>query len=408
VLTVVVSSAACSDDGGTVSETGEPCEEAPPPQSLPELEGGFALTDDVDADGHVDIVMLSAGEGELPTPIVHWGSTDGDFTESQELPFTSLGDLRAGSVSLADLDGDGDLDVLRVSWDAELAPAEAQASIEVAMQTAPRSFEPPVSTDPAGLGRVQIVAADLDGDGNDELAGIINLPETSLLSIPSDGPVLEALVPGVTTAWLYGRQLTVADLDGDAREEIVAFGRPPDGDTSTPTVLIASADADLALVEVGEYTAGTDPGSLNGNLALGDFDGDEYLDICVVNLRNLSVFRGLEGVAFAEGQLLDFPEFAAASGCESCNSIYETRAGDFDGDGVDELAVSSSMDEAWLVDEVLGQTPTLVPLEQWGRNVADFDADGCDDILAVDSFTDGPLGTSFEWTLVRCPLRSCG
>ena len=148
-----------------------------------ELPGGSAQTKsvvaaDVDGDGDLDVllgnsgspsrVLLNKGDGSFPTSIeLPVSVRDFDVLDRKSIASTY-------SIAAADVDGDGDLDVLLGNW---VSPSQ------VLLNAGDGSF--PTSTElPGGSAPTKsIAAADVDGDGDlDVLLGNYGSPSRVLLN----------------------------------------------------------------------------------------------------------------------------------------------------------------------------------------------------------------------------------
>jgi hypothetical protein len=108
---------------------------------------------DLDGDGHADLVVQSASNGSAG---VMFGNGDGSFRTPVSI--TGAGDPVVGPMSLAvaDLDRDGDLDVI--------VPDVRARSVKVVTNNGNGTFQP--ARDIAVSGRPTFVlAADANGDG---------------------------------------------------------------------------------------------------------------------------------------------------------------------------------------------------------------------------------------------------
>ena len=116
-------------------------------------------------------------------------------------------------LTVADLDGDGQLDVA-------VPQDDPSGAIALLLNTGGGAFAAPsmVTTGPYSYG---VAVADLDGDGRSDLAGAVNDSVDVLLAAPSGGFTAAAGLP----AGLVPFSLIVGDLDGDGRLDLVVGHR---------------------------------------------------------------------------------------------------------------------------------------------------------------------------------------
>jgi len=259
---------------------------------------------DVDGDGDLDIVqgtneqvsgksvthMLDAKTGQ---PLAGWPHLTGGLVNGALL-LPLIGEGHPASPALADIDHDGQLEILDPimlgqtdiigvdgSSKLDLSYVETDYGIDQNTGNAPSLVQ--LSTDPA--------FGDLDGDGVPDpvIGGSSSLYLASLAaSFWMDGQHPVAAWSGATGAYLQGwpRQIedmqlltapTIADISGDGRPEVV-YG--------SGGYLVHAWDAD------GNEPVGWPKNTgqwLMGAAALGDIDGDGYLD-AVVTTREGQIF----------------------------------------------------------------------------------------------------------------------
>ncbi|HKE00618.1 MAG TPA: VCBS repeat-containing protein [Planctomycetota bacterium] len=321
-------------------------------------------TGDFDGDGHLDVA--AAGLEELRILL---GSGDGTFTPSRAL---DIGDeIYAISLVAGDLDGDGRVDLVTV------AHTELEDSVIVAMLgDGAGSFVPL----PAVAIDVELYAsqlADLDGDGDLDLAvlqrGLALGGTGSLIPVFNDGTGVFTFGAHVPLG-PYPAGLDLGDLNGDgALDAVVAdlFGTGVDvllGDgaggfgpavgypatNGSTSVRLADLDRDGALdAIVGSQASGTHPvavllgdgaggfgaptlfsmGAKQAHIEVDDLNGDGKLDVVTVPYA-----QGPIQVAFGNGAggLLSAKEVVL----ESASQFILLR--DADEDGALDLLVASA------------------------------------------------------------------
>ncbi|MEM7310444.1 MAG: VCBS repeat-containing protein [Planctomycetota bacterium] len=313
---------------------------------------------DLDGDGDADVVGLDVWTQELPW----FENLDGlgSFGAKQTIDVTSE---TAGTVHTADLDGDGDVDLLAalggtVGWYENVGGASFAA----------------LSPIQSGLARVVCVAAaDLDGDGDlDALAGGGENGDVGRLGwyanldgAASFGPELLVAIPPDPVF-----EIAAADFDGDAAPDLLVRA-------GAAVLLHPNADGQGGFGPAEPVSTG--PVSSTAVLDL-DFDGD--LDV-LVDRNAVSEFDGVDwienldamGSFAAELPLLDLP-------------VGNIGTADVDGDGDQDLITQISSPGKLALHEhleagTLGpEIPVLLSHDAASELVAaDLDGDARPDVV---------------------------
>jgi len=173
-------------EGGTVDLVA-PCAGSSEVTVVPGLTGGAfgaarsfpsipqvreAALADLDGDGHLDVAVLSSGQ-----VAVHAGTGDGGLSPAVMVVEDFA--ARFNSLALADLDGDGELDLLAVDQ-------RLTKSVRLHRGSAGLRFEaaPPID---AGLEASSLEVADLQGDGFPDLC-VAGLRAQGVSVVPNRGP----------------------------------------------------------------------------------------------------------------------------------------------------------------------------------------------------------------------------
>jgi len=229
---------------------------------------------------------------------------------------------------------------------------------------------PPVVTPGQPL---DAAVGDIDGDGVPDLAVVCDgVSQVALWRGLGDGHF--ASLPGLrgtTPLW----QVLLEDFNGDGRAEVVAaegdvYG--PAGDVrvwrSTPT---GFARADV-------YAQGR-----AGLLACADFDGDGRKDLAVAgHAQNKSFVQVFHARTNGTFELIGAADFGDGASGES-----ELLAGDFDGDGATDLALSSAascMNVVYGLGDGHFTAPVCTSTTFYHFELhaaADLDLDGIDDVV---------------------------
>jgi hypothetical protein len=235
---------------------------------------------DLDGDGDQDVLSASFADNR-----VAWYENDGNGVFSAARDITT----KAEGVSIAtaaDLDGDGDLDVASASYRQDLGnPGVFTEKIAYYLNNggAPFSGQQLVST--AADGAWSVHAADLDGDGDrDLLSASISDGEIAWYAFDGAGgfgpqQVIGAHVDGA-------RDVFAADLDADSDLDVVACFN-----SSTGNVIRTYENLGGGLFAAPETVATGLPGPRSVHAADLDFDGDSDIAYTAANGHELGWLR---------------------------------------------------------------------------------------------------------------------
>jgi hypothetical protein len=232
-----------------------------------------------------------------------------------QISFTPAGTLpaaqRPSGVAIADFNGDGVAD-LAVTTD-------TPDKISIFLGTGGGAFGAPVNIlTGAGTGPESIVAADVDGDGDQDLAVVLKNVNTLRLYINTGG----VFAAGASaTLGANARGLITADFNGDGRPDFATANR----DSNSVSVVLNTAGGLTATT----LPAGTEPRAV----AAADIDGDGDRDLAVTNHRDrtVTIYRNTGG-AFSAVQTIN----VAPGGVFRPEGIV---GGDFDRDGDQDFVV---------------------------------------------------------------------
>ena len=300
----------------------------------------------------------------------------------------SLGE--SGLVGRADFDGDGDVDLLQLL---SASPGGPVIALRVLRNDGAANFSPGATLAlPAGFGswaRVAPVVADLDGDGAVDVG--VDYYDASVS--PAIGGV--ALVRGDgaggfvdVTALGLGIEvfrLLPGQTDGDPQRELILHGGASGtvGATRIQSVGWSAAGAVAAPPTI--VPPFTVLGTGVSELAVGDFTGNGWTDVASVSRSGgiVTVYRSI-----GDGEFLTAQQFGLPLG-----GSLTLGAGDLDGDDDDDLIAYSKQGAATtyelfvclavdgaLVPQPVQVGPAIVAATA-RLSVADWDADGLPDLL---------------------------
>ena len=359
--------------------------------------------DDVVGQIEIDWIELSGVEellqGELPPPQVEYFRFDeaGLFAPPVFYPIApGVGAYGERASILTDLDGDGDADLF-ASWDSVWDPVIEESGWTMALNDGEGTFEAGRTEEVVSLGKIEMLAGDLTGDGKDEIV-------TSRLARATQDEGGNRRISALTEVWSVGPDLQlemlvkvddlwlgdVADWDGDGDVELFV------GHTT-----LGGSTLDVWDIENGIWTSSEVAAAENHGVAqIGDFTGDGMLEVLWLPIAGQANTRivGALGDDLQSGDIFEFDAGKEALG-----------VGDFDGDGQVDMLTSlfraryeglkglvvqrggagGLVEEEVLYDERLFlRSPVMV---------RDLDADGVEDWVFFGGDRVSGFGVFVEW-----------
>ncbi|MBA3459955.1 MAG: VCBS repeat-containing protein [Deltaproteobacteria bacterium] len=223
---------------------------------------------DLDGDGKADLVTAEAGTSSLVV-LANRTTVPEKFIAER---FGFEGGHSPVGVALADIDGDGKLDMISAAKDDGLVVLR-----NITVAGGPLSFAGPVYLTTKHA--ISVVATDLNGDGKPDLAAIDDYDDDLEVWINASTPGTAAFGPRFAFAAPDGpTQLLVDDADGDGTPDLAVLGRTR-GELSlflNATVVGNTTPVFSARIDRG---TGTQP----SGMFLADLDGDGDQEIAVMH-----------------------------------------------------------------------------------------------------------------------------
>jgi hypothetical protein len=293
---------------------GEPASSPVPAGSFP---SGIAAAD-LDGDGDQDLVVSNQVSDDVT--ILRNNGT-GRFREPASSPVPA-GDTPVAVVA-ADLDGDTDKDLAVVDL---LTPG----NVTILRNNGSGKFTQPASSpESAGNDPVSIAAADLNGDGDRDLA-VANQQSfnVTILRNTGSGDFTEP-ASSPESAGTFPQGIDTGNLDGVGRPDLAVANQGSDD----VTILLNIGSHDFTQPVTSPEMVGDRPFTL----AAADFDGDGFGDLAVPNhdIDNVTILHNGGSGDFAE--VGTSPEGAG-------DAPAAVAAGDLDGDTDPDLAVANNGD----------------------------------------------------------------
>jgi hypothetical protein len=283
--------------------------------------GGFAFFSshveiaDVNSDGKPDLVVLNGCSSVCdniapPEASVAILTGNGDGTFNSPVSYLS-GGYFAFSLTIADLNGDGNPDVVVANWCSDntfIGSCFTQAPIGVLIGNGDGSFQPAVAYGSGGEGGRSVAVADVNADGKpDLLTGNCGTGGCSS-SFPPNGVIGVLLGNGDGTfqpAAAYGSgsymSLTVADVDGDNKPDVLAASLSCAITGGCAQVLFGNGSGSF------QTAASYDLGIFPFSIATADLNRDGALDVVLTHEfgNGLGIPPGEVDVLLNNSQSLD-------------------------------------------------------------------------------------------------------
>lgn len=247
-------------------------------------------TDDLDGDGLADVVTagtesLAGGNASRPALDVHWGEPGGVIGAGTSLLRGDKGQEVTSAVAVADFNGDGMLDIaLRDYERGVITPGNLTTSLTVLLNRGARRFDPVPSPAVANFGDRELrggdslLVGDVNGDPHPDLifrGGALLGDGQGRFTARRDWPDLDGAAG-------------IGDVTGDGLDDLVVVGERE--------VLVrrgSSSGLRSARATKLTYLPGSDTNNLSvGHVTVGDLDGDGRAEVVLSGFPNVAVLRG--------------------------------------------------------------------------------------------------------------------
>ncbi|OUJ70032.1 FG-GAP-like repeat-containing protein [Hymenobacter crusticola] len=309
--------------------------------------------------------------------------------------FTGGSDPAVGAnpqeVTLGDVDGDGDLDLLTANY---VAASNSFGTVSVRLNNGSGSYSGGAEVS-VGIGPYQVILGDVDSDGDlDLLTANANSGITGTVSVRlnnGNGSFSGTTEVAVGTS---PHGLALGDVDGDGDLDLLAANYTVAGPTTTSTVSVRLNTGN------GTFSSGPSPEVSVGPrpiaVVLGDADSDGDLDLFTANSSGTTVSLRLNNGSGS---------FSGTTEINVNSTPHALALGDIDGDGDLDLLATNTYGNPSAVAVRLNNGSgsfsgtQVVPTGAGPRSLAlaDVDGDGDLDFITANSgnfFSSAPNGTT--------------
>ena len=346
---------------------------------------------DLDCDGRGDLVAAEyySGTSYAGAITLFYNDGSGGFSDGDSVALDSLGTY---VVVAHDLDDDGYQDLVAANYynGTRLLDSYVYWGSVTGHSTADR-------TDLPTQGALDVGIGDFDDDGYDDIAFAHHYDDSTY---QVDNYVYWGSATGFSSADRdelegYGtRRLAVADLDGDGVDDLVACHFYDGSSFQIDSVVWYGGSAPFS-------SSDELPSQGCIDVAVHDWDDDGYDDIAFSNYRNSSSTYRVNSYLYwgsASGFSTSDREDLYTEGATS------VVAGDFDGDGSDDVAFASYYTGDWSNSQNVyvyydaqggfGSSSALATRGHYDLQASDLDDDGYDELLSAQYYTGSSYGTT--------------
>jgi len=370
----------CSGVVTALMGNGDGTFQAPPGYSSGGYNADSVATGDLDRDGKLDLVVSNACDnsrcatGNGGNVRVLLGNGDGTFRLGQKY---SSGGYGTSSVAMGDLNGNGKLDVI-VANQCATSDCKSGGSVSILMGNGDGTLQAAQSYPTRAFTAEAIVLADVNNDGKLDVI-VASLCQTascqngavSVLLGNGNGTLQAAQTQA--SGGLGTNALAVGDFNRDGILDVVTASQCLDSSCTRGGVGVLLGNGDGTFQIPQSYNSG---GAQADSVVVADLNADGKLDLVVSNLCQTpgNCANGTVGSLPGKGDGTFWGARSFSSGGQNASAVV---AGDFNGDGNQDVVVANSDVTCVLLGNGDANFQTAVPYYPGGISLAvgDFNGD---------------------------------
>lgn len=241
------------------------------------VQNGSIAFADVEGDGDQDVLISgynAPGLGSINVSKLYTNEGNGNFSEVFDTPFEGVDD---GSIAFTDVDGDGDQDLL--------ITGESNSWVPVSIlyeNDGNGSFSEVTGTPFEGVYYSSIAFADVDGDEDQDvlITGWNSIQQSLSRLYTNNGSGYFTEVPDTPFESVFNSSIAFADVDGDEDQDVLITGKSSTG------IPISKLYKNDGYGNFSEVTGTPFEGIQNGSIAFADVDGDEDQDLLITGIAD--------------------------------------------------------------------------------------------------------------------------
>jgi hypothetical protein len=273
---------------------------------------------DFNSDGNVDLVVVNLGDTGFPplsnsNVTILLGNGDGTFTPA---PSVGVGSAPE-SVAVGDFNRDGRPDLAVANFNSD--------TVTILLGNGDGSFQPRAETSPTGNAPIAIVTGDFNADRVPDLA-VANMGSAPTILLGNgDGSFRQGVSPATPGATTEG--IAIADFNGDGIPDLATRNNAG----TYLTVFLGNGDGTFLLRSTPAVPF------IPQTLVTGDFNGDGIPDMAIT-----VDYPSSEAIFLLGNGDGTFDAASSTPATGVSHSDTQATVGDFNGDGLSDLAVDNS------------------------------------------------------------------